>query len=71
VVDNAAVARETKVYKKIPDILDFRDTDGNDTMQAEIERNYNQIKADVKQIVAEELKRIADDPDLQHLIKKE
>ncbi|GHT37341.1 hypothetical protein FACS189414_4690 [Bacteroidia bacterium] len=40
-------------------------------MQAEIERNYNQIKADVKQIVAEELKRIADDPELQHLIKKE
>ncbi|GHT88801.1 hypothetical protein FACS189474_4680 [Bacteroidia bacterium] len=40
-------------------------------MQAEIERNYNQIKADVKQIVAEELKRIADDPGLQHLIKKE
>ncbi|GHT76337.1 conjugal transfer protein TraG [Bacteroidia bacterium] len=71
VVDNAAVARETKAYQKIPDILDFRDGDGNDTMQAEIEHNYNQIKADVKQIVAEELKRIADDPDLQHLIKKE
>ncbi|GAB6011746.1 hypothetical protein [Viscerimonas tarda] len=34
-------------------------------MQAEIERNYNQIKADVKQVVAEELTRIADDPDLQ------
>ena len=71
VVDNAAVARETKAYEKIPDILDFTDADGNDTMQAEIERNYNQIKADVKQIVAEELARIANDPDLQHLIKKE
>ncbi|GHT11729.1 hypothetical protein FACS189415_4980 [Bacteroidia bacterium] len=71
VVDNASVARETKAYQKIPDILDFRDGDGNDTMQAEIERNYNQIKADVKQIVAEELSRIAADPDLQHLIKKE
>ncbi|GHV10259.1 conjugal transfer protein TraG [Bacteroidia bacterium] len=71
VVDNAKVAAETKAYQKIPEILDFRDGDGNDTMQAEIERNYNQIKADVKQIVIEELSRIAADPDLQHLIKKE
>ncbi|GHT01551.1 conjugal transfer protein TraG [Synergistales bacterium] len=71
VVDNAKVASETKAYQKIPEILDFRDGDGNDTMQAEIERNYNQIKADVKQVVAEELRRIAEDPELQHLIKKE
>jgi hypothetical protein len=40
-------------------------------MQTEIEHNYNQIKADVKQIVADELKRIVEDPALQHLIKKE
>ncbi|GHV50040.1 hypothetical protein FACS1894181_10070 [Bacteroidia bacterium] len=71
VVDNAKVAAETKAYQKIPEILDFRDEDCNDTMQVEIECNYNQIKADVKQIVAEELKRIAEDPELQHLIKKE
>jgi hypothetical protein len=71
VVDNAAVARETKAYEKIPDILDFRDTGGNDVMQAEIEHNYNQIKEDVKKIVADELLRIANNPDLQHLIKKE
>jgi hypothetical protein len=71
VVDNTAVARETKTYQKIPEILDFCDGDGNDTMQAEIERNYDQIKADVKQIVTDELKRISEDPDLQHLIKKE
>jgi hypothetical protein len=71
VVDNAAVARETKNYQKIPDILDFRDADGNDTMQEEIERNYNQIKTDVKRIVEEELKRIEEDEELRHLIKKE
>ena len=71
VVDNAAVACETKAYEKIPDILDFRDKEGNDTMQFEIEQNYIQIKADVKQIVIDELSRIADDPALQHLIKKE
>jgi hypothetical protein len=71
VVDNAAVARETKAYEKIPEIVSFKDRDGNDTMQAEIERNYNQIKEDVKKIVADELLRIADNPDLQHLIKKD
>jgi len=69
VVDNVAVARETKAYEKIPDILDFRDKDGNDTMQFEIEQNYNQIKLDVKQIVAAELKRISEDESLKHLIK--
>jgi len=40
-------------------------------MQQVIEDNYNQIKADVKEIVALELKRINDDPELKHLIKKE
>jgi hypothetical protein len=40
-------------------------------MQEQIDANYNQIKADVKQIVAEELKRIENDPELQHLRKKE
>jgi uncharacterized protein with ATP-grasp and redox domains len=71
VVDNAKVAAETKTYKKIPVIADFTDNAGNDVMQQVIDNNYNQIKADVKQIVAAELKRITEDPDLQHLIKKE
>jgi hypothetical protein len=71
VVDNAKVAAETKAYKKIPVITDFTDDAGNDVMQQVIENNYNQIKTDVKQIVAEELMRIVEDPDLQHLIKKE
>ncbi len=70
VVDNAKVAAETKAYQKLPVIMDFTDDSGNDTMQEMIDYNYNQIKADVKQIVADELKKIADDPDLQHLIKK-
>jgi hypothetical protein len=70
VVDNAA-ANETKAYKKIPEIVDFRDENGNDSMLSEIDRNYSQIKSDVKQIVADELKRIENDPELQHLRKKE
>jgi hypothetical protein len=71
VVDNAKVAAETKAYKKIPEIVDFRDENGIDRMQEQIDANYSQIKSDVKQIVAEELKRIAEDPELQHLRKKE
>jgi hypothetical protein len=71
VVDNAAVAREAKAYKSIPVLADFTDENGNDTMQEEIEYNYNRVKQDVKQIVADELARIAEDPELQHLIKKE
>jgi hypothetical protein len=71
VVDNAAVAAETKAYKPIPVIAEFTDDAGNDLMYQVIENNYNQIKADVKQIVVDELTRIENDPDLKHLIKKE
>jgi len=39
-------------------------------MKEQIQENYNRIKADVKQIVAEELKRIADDPELAHLLQQ-
>jgi len=72
VVDSAKVTAETSVYKPIPVITDFtgRD-DGSDRMQEQIEDNYNQIKEDVKQIVADELKRISEDENLKHLIKKE
>jgi hypothetical protein len=55
VVDNEAVVRKTKAYRKIPVIAEFMDDEGNDVMQQIIENNYNQIKADVKQTVANEL----------------
>jgi len=71
VVDNEAVTRETKNYVQIPEIVSFRDHEGNDTMQAEIEHNYNQIKADVKLIVASELKRISEDDNLKRLLRKD
>ena len=35
-----------------------------DRMKGQIEENYNRIKAEVKQIVADELKCIADAPEL-------
>lgn len=71
VVDNAAAAAETKAYKKIPEIVNFNDANGNDTMQAEIDLNYQQIKRDVLDIVKEELERIEGDENLRHLLKKE
>jgi hypothetical protein len=72
VVDSEAVARETKTYQPIPELTSFTDAaDGSDRMAEQIELNYQQIKADVKQIVADELARIEADPELKHLIKKE
>lgn len=71
VVDNAAVASETKAYKKIPEIVNFTSADGNDTMQTEIDLNYKQVKQDVLNIVKEELERIEGDPELKKLLKKE
>ena len=70
VVDNAKVAAETKRYKPIPIITDFTGPDGKDHMKEEIERNYYQIKADVKQIIASEMARLENDPSLRHLIEE-
>ena len=71
VVDNDKVKRETANYKKLPQIIDFRDKDGNDRMQEEIQANYNRVKQEVQQIVTDEMERIKNDPNLQHLIKEE
>jgi DNA-binding transcriptional regulator YbjK len=55
VVDNERVAAETKAYKKIPVISNFVDDTGVDRMKEMIQENYNRIKAEAKQIVADEL----------------
>ena len=70
VVDNAKVAAETKVYKKIPEILSFVDKNGDDKMKEEIEANYRQIKRDIVLIIESEMERIKNDPDLQHLVQE-
>ena len=70
VVDTEKVFKETKAYKPIPIITDFTDENGNDNMDQMVKENYIQIKKDVKDIVAKELKRIAENPDLAHLTKK-
>lgn len=71
VVDNDKVARETKDYKKIPEILSFINAEGVDTMRSEIDANYRQVKTDVLLIISHELERIQNDPDLQHLVRKD
>ena len=70
VVDTDKVKREESHYQPIPIINDFLDADGNDCMKQTIQDNYNQIKEDVKQIVKDELGRIANDENLKHLIQK-
>ena len=59
VVDTDKVKREESHYQPIPIINDFKDANGNDCMKQAIQDNYNQIKEDVKQIVKDELERIA------------
>lgn len=71
VVDNAKVAAETKAYQSIPVITDFTDENGVNRMKDMIKDNYDRIKAETKQIVAEELQRIKDDPALAHLLQQE
>jgi len=69
VVDNAKVAAVTKAYQKIPIITNFVNEEGKDMMEEEIQRNYQQIKLDVHQIVEEEMERIKSDENLKYLIK--
>jgi hypothetical protein len=70
IVDNKLVAEETKNYQRIPQIASFEDKDGKDIMKEEIEANYRQIKTDVIKIITDELERIQNDPDLQHLLQE-
>ena len=64
VVDHAKVSAEEKAYKRIPVINDFKDESGNDIMLQQIQRNYDQIKADAQAIINEEMERIKSDPEL-------
>ena len=70
VVDAKKVKREEKAYKKIPVITDFTDGDGNDRMEETVQANYRRIKEEVKQIVQEEMERIANDENLKHLLQQ-
>ena len=68
VVDAEKVKREEQAYWPIPVITDFTDAGGNDRIKEMIQDNYNRIRAEVRQIVADELQRIQSDPELQYLL---
>lgn len=68
VVDSAKVKAETAKYQKIPLITDFTDEDGTDRMKEVVQENYERIKAEASQIVADELERIKNDPVLCKLL---
>ena len=58
-------------FIKIEDLnFSYTDEEGNDRMKEQIQENYNRIKADVRQIVADELERIKNDPTLAHLLQQ-
>lgn len=65
VVDHTKISAEEKAYQKIPVINDFKDRNGNDIMMQQIQRNYDQIKADAQAIINEEIRRIKNDPELR------
>jgi hypothetical protein len=47
------------------------DDTGIDRLDEMIDKNYTQIKTDITNIVNSEMNRIANDPEVSHLIKKE
>ena len=65
VVDHTKISAEEKAYQKIPVINDFKDRNGNDIMMQQIQRNYDQIKADAQAIINEEMRRTKNDPELR------
>ena len=64
-MDHARISAEEKAYRRIPVINDFKDRNGNDIMMQQIQRNYDQIKADAQAIINEEMRRIKNDPELR------
>lgn len=69
VIDNAKLSAELKDYHAIPQIRSFDDENGENRMKTEINKNYKKVKSDILSIITDELERIKNDPDLQHLIQ--
>ena len=69
VVDNEALKKETAKYEPIPEVANFFDNNGKDTMEEQIQANYRKIKQDIIELIDDELLRIQNDPNLAHLLK--
>ena len=70
VVDVAKVSAETKAYQSIPIIAEFTNEDGSDNLRETVEANYKRVKQEVLTLVASEIERIKNDPNLKGLIKE-
>ena len=70
VVDSAKVSAEMKAYQPIPIIAEFTNEDGSDNLKETIEANYKCVKQEVLSLVASEIERIKNDPNLKGLIKE-
>ena len=70
VVDSAKVSAEMKAYQPIPIIAEFTNEDGSDNLKETIEANYRMVKQDILTLVASEIERIKNDPNLKGLIKE-
>lgn len=68
VVDSAKVSAEMKVYKKIPVIAEFTDSDGNDILRETIDSNYRRVKQEIIALVESETERIKANPELSRLL---
>lgn len=71
VVDNVKLSEEMKSFQQIPQIRSFIDEDENDCMTRQIQDNYREIKSDILNIITDEMDRIKNDPDLQHLLNSD
>ena len=70
VVAVAKVSAEAKAYQPIPIIAEFLNEDGSDNLNETIEANYKRVKQEILSLVASEIERIKNDPNLKHLIKE-
>lgn len=68
-LDNEKVVAENKAYQQIPQILSVVNEQVEDRIKQEIESNYKQIKSDILNVVKNEIERIKNDPNLQHLVQ--
>lgn len=72
VVDSNKVKMEESRYVPIPVLTDFKDDSQDKTVMKEvIQRNYDMVKKDVREIVVRELERISKDPVLSKLLPKQ
>ncbi|WP_407503329.1 conjugal transfer protein MobC [Elizabethkingia miricola] len=71
IVDSSRLSTEMKKKQAIPQIRNFTDDNGKDTMNQQIDLNYKKIKSDVIRIIKVEMDRIKNDPELQHLLNRD